>query len=42
MEYTCQHCQVNLDEVDIYMNIFVLEYINNSRTREIAGLYGWS
>ena len=42
MEYTCQHCDANLDEGDIFEH-FLLEYGGDyTKARETAILYGWT
>jgi hypothetical protein len=39
--YICRHCNVNLDNGDIYEHFFLI-YIDHKKALETATRYGWS
>ena len=41
MDYTCQHCGINLDAGDIFEH-FMLKYRNHAKALKAAKEYGWS
>lgn len=41
MDYTCQHCNMNLDGGDIYEH-FLLKYNDKAKALAAANSYGWS
>jgi hypothetical protein len=41
MEYSCQHCNVNLDEGDI-LEYFLLKYDDYEKAIKYSRQYGWS
>lgn len=41
MEYTCQHCNSNLDKGDIFEH-FMSKYKNSKDALKRASMYGWS
>ena len=41
MDYTCRHCNSNLDEGDIF-DYFLSKYNDHVKALQTAKLYGWS